>query len=440
MIERILGLVTLVWLVGQWRTWSVPYASMIAIGWVLLALSLGLGWGFRWQLLPLLVVGSLLVLGWVLPAIAWPKWIFWVGNIGGILLVLTGAALSECMPARGLPAPTGPYGVGKQQVLLGEHDIHLWYPADPLTLGKTAVYHPNARQAFDGTMGMPGWLFAHLSRYPTDAILQAPMMAEVPKRPLVLYLHGASSMTVDNTALMQELASHGFIAAALPVNFSMEAAGISPELARTATTEAQTSLVSQLIEKALPHQVARVEQMYQLLVSHLTAEQWPIAKDQLAIIGHSFGGTTGLKWAAAHQPTAVVVSLDGPVDISHFPEASTPVLYFSSFDPAMPAEEVSRKRVPLPMYVEVKTKELAAVQQLMQGENRTWIRQSEAGHLDLTDLPFLLPLMKTPGYDHKQGHADRVALITAWLNRRLKGSPDDRPLPIGATLERVKAP
>jgi predicted dienelactone hydrolase len=123
-----------------------------------------------------------------------------------------------------LPAPTGPYVVGRtsfEWVDVARDErftddpadhreliVWLWYPAEPRTDAELAPYLPGIWGELVGeALGMD------LSSVHVHAILDAPVASEQQRYPLVIVSPGNGFMPAVYTALAEELASHGFVVA-----------------------------------------------------------------------------------------------------------------------------------------------------------------------------------------------------------------------------------
>jgi dienelactone hydrolase len=129
-----------------------------------------------------------------------------VGLAFGMGGVFMGHALFE------LPAPTGPFPVGTASFAVprpvqpgdaapGQFVVQMWYPA--LASNVRAPYGT-------GTGGVKAWLYHHLVRThsTTDAV------AADRQSSVLLYVPAWGGERTENTALIEELASHGYAVAA----------------------------------------------------------------------------------------------------------------------------------------------------------------------------------------------------------------------------------
>jgi len=146
------------------------------------------------------------------------------------LLAVAGAWTIYMFPIANLPAPSGPYSVGVRTFELSDPDrlgvfqaqdgearrllIRTWYPADPEEGAQRARYFSEAEA--DTTAHGLGQLvqfpplLSYLKHVRTNSFEDAPLAADAASLPTVIYSHGYVSFLGQNTALMEELASHGY--------------------------------------------------------------------------------------------------------------------------------------------------------------------------------------------------------------------------------------
>lgn len=151
------------------------------------------------------------------------------GGLFGLLVVLAVAVL-WLFPLKNLPALTGPYAIGVRDFELVDKSRHgllgvapdaprrllvrVWYPASPTDGAHRRAYF-NAQEARTtargvGTLlGFPP-LLSYLRYVSTNAYEDAPLATTAGKLPVVFFSHGYTAYTAADTALMEELASHGY--------------------------------------------------------------------------------------------------------------------------------------------------------------------------------------------------------------------------------------
>ena len=133
-----------------------------------------------------------------------------IGLTGVLALCVTSCALSSVLPMFRLPAPTGSYLVGTRIVQIrtgGESGrelvAQLWYPASP-SHQPLAVYR--RREETTGQSSYQAVL-------PTNSRLDAPVANG--SFPVLLFSPAWGGRRTQNTYLLEDLASHGFIVAAI---------------------------------------------------------------------------------------------------------------------------------------------------------------------------------------------------------------------------------
>jgi|WetSurMetagenome_2_1015567.scaffolds.fasta_scaffold26931_2 hypothetical protein len=171
----------------------------------------------RWQLAP----AGLVLLALVAQALIVRKGpdapFFYVGAV----LLLLSAALAWGLPAGRPPAPDGPFKVGVAESELtrfglapaGNRNltIKLWYPATPE--GKTGEAEPlwSELHLLPEIPGVARALLAYLTRIRTHSVVGANLAVGQGPFPLLIYNHSLLSFASENTLLMEQLASHGFV-------------------------------------------------------------------------------------------------------------------------------------------------------------------------------------------------------------------------------------
>jgi hypothetical protein len=130
-------------------------------------------------------------------------------------------------PTFKLPPPDGPHRVGviafelvdtNRRGLLGtspdlprQIPVRIWYPAADDARGATRAYLESFEaRSLGRNFGEGAHFFAYLSRIDTHSIVDAPVK-QGGGWPVVLYNHGFWCYPEQNTALMEQLASHGYI-------------------------------------------------------------------------------------------------------------------------------------------------------------------------------------------------------------------------------------
>jgi predicted dienelactone hydrolase len=209
--------------------------------------------GWRWQMIPAYLVGAVILI--ISAAKKFlerdakdqpRKWFRTALKIllsgAAILLVLISGILSWAFPVFQLPAPTGPYKVGTSQWFLADksrketltvepddyREISLWswYPAEASGVTRTAAYVSNPKLIGKAIVASPsalrilglkrfreaaaGFLFDYFRLVHTHSYPNATVSRKQAPYPVLIFSHGYGAVAIQNTALMEELASHGY--------------------------------------------------------------------------------------------------------------------------------------------------------------------------------------------------------------------------------------
>lgn len=222
--------------IGFWWATGVPTRLRIVVVASVVALVLGVVavMDHRWQAVGAIAVSLLLLLAVLLGKLREGKKPLRVPYVSGSLLTLLGVGafgLLFAFVVTTLPAPTGEHPVGvrdfdltddtRMGVLAAGDDeprrllVRVWYAAGDVT-GLSPRPYFDDREAvttatgLGSTLGMP-FFFQYLKHSSTNSHENAPLMDGAANQPVVIYSHGYTSFLGQNTALLEELASHGYI-------------------------------------------------------------------------------------------------------------------------------------------------------------------------------------------------------------------------------------
>jgi len=196
--------------------------------------------GYRWQMLPAYVLVVVLFLV-TLPRLWKPqppekKWSGWAiaGSVLGLLVWLIALAVPYALPVPKIPEPTGPHAIGTQTFHMVDTSrdefytddpadkreimMQIWYPAEPDADGETAVYLEDLDvmgSVLAERLNLPSFLLDHINLTKLSAKIDVDVLAEGEPFPVLLFSHGLRGMRQQNTAMVQELVSHGFVLATI---------------------------------------------------------------------------------------------------------------------------------------------------------------------------------------------------------------------------------
>lgn len=196
--------------------------------------------GYRWQMLPALVMCPLFLL------ISLPAMIRFMRKQPGIkktplaliviafILFIVSLALPILLPIPNLPVGGGPFKVGTFSMELTDSSrnelyscdpnetrrimVQVWYPAEPEPGNKIAPWMERADivgPAISTYLKLPAFFLDHLKYAKTGAYLDAPVSRSEAPYPVLLFSHGWNGFRAQNTFQALKLASNGFVVAAI---------------------------------------------------------------------------------------------------------------------------------------------------------------------------------------------------------------------------------
>ena len=214
---------------GRWHAWIGIAADIVAVAQAAIE-------GYRWQMLPLdvvIAITAILSLLSLLKRTTSPsprRFAFRIGQTAlGLLLAVLVAAPAMLFPVPVLPIPTGPYAVGTLSFALTDASridpyapnpgtprellARVWYPAQT-TAAPNAPWVSGIERitgAFARSGGLPSFFFSHLVYARAHSVQDAPLAAAEPQYPVLHFSHGLGGITSQDTFLVEELASRGYI-------------------------------------------------------------------------------------------------------------------------------------------------------------------------------------------------------------------------------------
>ncbi len=304
--------------------------------------------GIRWQMIPV-YIPALLLFVWGLyklvniyriqiGAIKQSKEETPRKKLGIVLLVLSivlsGSTLfiDSILPVFILPEPSGAYSIGtvtfdltdttRNETFTENPDdyrrilIKAWYPSDDVTGYAMAPYVDSPSQFGEGiqrSWGFPSLITSHFSLVKTHSYVDAPLSQSESSFPVLIFSHGYGGLIMQNTILMEELASNGFIV--FSISHSYEAAVTSfPD--GSVIYEASDEMYADIPNSLQIWANDTVFLLNQLEIAD-NANIPSILHDGLDLtrigaFGHSFGGTTSEEVALTDVRIDVGISFDSP--------------------------------------------------------------------------------------------------------------------------------
>lgn len=325
--------------------------------------------GGRWQMAPAYaatLVVLALALAFAYGAAPLPlRWLAPTG-IGVLAATLTASFLSTALPVFTLPAPQGPYAIGTRiQHLVDparrepsgpdrnaprELMVQIWYPADPAASEPIARYRERQATTLRG---------ARFSLVQTHARMDAPALAGKDPFPVLIYVPSWIGVRTENTALIEQLVSEGYVVAGIDHPYGSETVVfpdgriVGTRLDKIGGYSSDASF-RRFIAIAEAEQTLRAQDA-SFVLSTLTALNADGSGDRLAgrldlarvgIFGFSFGGGVAVEAAASDRRFKAGIDMDGMrVGESAVTGPPVPFLYMlEDYDPRPEAISDPRRR------------------------------------------------------------------------------------------------
>ncbi|MHA1906021.1 MAG: alpha/beta hydrolase family protein [Candidatus Thorarchaeota archaeon] len=321
--------------------------GLMTIASVILTLVVGILYGFRWQLLPIYLPVLIFIIYELFQQrnMLKSKVEVSTAQIQGtrkkfgaaiviIMLVLmaTSVVLDSMLPMFVLPEPTGEYNVGtinfeltdtsRNETFTADPDdyrrflIQAWYPTDDVT-GLAPIpyieYPTEFGTAVENSFGFPPIIVSHFPLVKTHSYRDAPLSDAESEFPVLLFSHGYGGFVYQNTILMEELASQGYVIFSISHTYE-SAATVFPngDVAYEANPEDYSNIASSLDIWAADSMYL-LDQLEIVANDNIPQEFWThLDLDTIGAFGHSFGGTTAEELCIIDPRVDAGISFDSP--------------------------------------------------------------------------------------------------------------------------------
>ncbi|MGH8445823.1 MAG: hypothetical protein ACREVL_11180 [Solimonas sp.] len=418
------------------------------------------------------------------------------GTLFGLLAALAVAAI-VLFPVGRLPAPTGTHAVGVRSLELDDAArpgvfaakpdeprrllVRVWYPAQTVQGLKAMPYFSAAEaehsaRSLGALIGFPP-LLTYLKHARTNSYEGAPLLSGAQQLPTIFFSHGYTSSLGQNAALMEELASHGYVVYSVQHTYDSSATVFpdgdvlptDPALVEQGKAEAQRSdprpaamvqgFTSADLDQRLQGQLQYAQQVLDKgeRIATESAPVWvadrifvhdrlqrgevPVEIVQIAAasdfahtgeMGMSFGGSTSGGLCMVDPRCAAAVNLDGG-DFHYAPfdaDSPVPVLMFYTNIASLYRMMGVTPQVPLRGYNDF------SYERFENAGTRPdvyRVQMPSAEHLGLTDFPLF---MRRPLRDPLLGTTPADVMIRVqrdfvrgFFDRHLRGIASDFPQP-----------
>lgn len=258
-----------------------------------------------------------------------------------VLAAITGVAYVEFQGHQtlALPAPTGPYAVGRMEYDWTDQSridplapqagtkrelvVWAWYPAERVPGAQPAPYLPSKwGQLIDQQRGFLGQQLIHSNALTqTHSFENAPLAVGSARYPVLIFEPGLGNIPTQYTTLLEDLASHGYIIFAINPTYSADVV-VFPDgrvadgtaAGKLDTKENVQTAANQLIEVWSQDVIFVMNQLDRLNATPGNSFSGRLDLTRLGVFGHSFGGATAAQ--VCHMDTRCKAGIDIDGDLA----------------------------------------------------------------------------------------------------------------------------
>jgi predicted dienelactone hydrolase len=294
--------------------------------------------GYRWQLLPAYGLAiTVFALAMIRRADRKPTG-SWSSNLLALLAFFFAGALPVLLPVPRLNSPDGPYAVGTRTLELIDTSrtdpyapdanqprrllVQLWYPAEQASGGRPAPWMEAAEivaPAVAAWINLPSFFLDHLALSRSPAF-QDVEVAPGERFPLVLFSHGYGGFRAQNTNQAINLASHGYIVAAVEHTYGAvlsvfpdgSVAYHNPETLPSGLSEQESLQATRRLGEQWAGDLAYVLG-YLSSLDQTSTQGWfsnRLDMDWVGVMGHSTGGGAAIEFCGRDPRCDAILTMD----------------------------------------------------------------------------------------------------------------------------------
>ena len=353
-----------------------------------------------------------------------------------------------------LPAPTGLYAVGRESFHWTDNSrkegltddpsdnrelmVHIWYPVKPVDKTMVSPYIPNLdrlKSALDSSQ------FSILSSVQAHTFAHAKLLTARRRYPVLIFSHGNQMSSFLYTAVIEDLASHGYIVATIDhpyeaiftvfpddrvVAYSEDK---RPKSDAPSFREELMRYLRERIDNRAADIVFVVNQLVKLNANKNSQFSGRLDLASIGVFGHSNGGTAAAQACQIDKRVKACINLDGRAAAGPFyPNASgsgpeQPFMYVAKPLRVLTDKELAEQKVTREQFEQERGKTLTRENELMRSVKSVSYRViiKSATHESFSDEPLLLSGTKS-GPEAVESGITRVVreYILAFFDRYLR--------------------
>jgi predicted dienelactone hydrolase len=439
-LEIILIIVILTAALVQLKNANPRWPNVLTFIGILVAICYAVRDGVPWQMFPVFV-GLLLLLICQSRGIRSTRKTLFVSSI--MALSVLSFVLLLLVPMFTLPKPTGPYQVGTRIIYLKDTSriedqgtqpglprelmVQIWYPADPSN-NHLAVYQRRS----ETTLGT-----SYRSVLSTNSRVDAPIAIQGNPFFVLLFNHGWGGRRTQDTFLTEDLASHGYVVAAIDHTYNAgrvampdhrvidDAFGFDP-INPEVRTAAQ---IRDVWNKELNKWVADESFVLSMLQNDNLDKTSPwygrLNTTSVGAFGHSFGGAASVQICSTDPRVRAGLNMDGWTfgDISHRQPNDLLMFIYETASTPQPQYLNSKDRATR-IGTELDVNDMEQVDSSLKQDGGYKLFVDGTSHMDFTDHSLVFPWREWKDRDHISPARIQTivrAYVLAFFDKTLRG-------------------
>lgn len=379
-----------------------------------------------------------------------------------LILICISTALAYFIPVYKLPKPTGIYKVGTQTFNFldesrneiftdNQNDkrqlvVQIWYPAGSVKNKKQGNLFPKDKSIFNEykrlygkAWGIPGFILDYWKYVKNNSFRGAEILSNKGSFPLIIISHGMANGSVLHTSQAENLASHGYIVAAVDHTYSTTATAFLNGKVTGFETDISGKKFSDegvRYENVWTEDIAFVIDQIEKLNNGDKMFSKRINMNSIGVMGHSFGGATAFNALYLNPKIDVGIDMDGSLCIvDNRMDIKKPFMFMLSenyfgaknFEKNISDEELRKHRLTRDEYIKLversEKEEQIMKSVLRNGGTRIYIKGTE--HMNFNDLQLISRIVR---FTRQTGDIDELRswnivnnYIIDFFNLHLKG-------------------
>ena len=396
-----------------------------------------------WQIAPA-YLGTLLIAFSIFSPRRWSLTALRFAGAAGLVLLLGSMTCLIVLPLFHLPKPTGPYSVGTCIFHLvdpsrrdasfpsGHRElmVQMWYPTQAHK-GQLANY----RRSKETTL-----LSSYDAVLKTHSRLNAPIVRAASSFPVLLFNPGWGGQRTQNTFQMEDLASHGFVVAAIDhTHNSMPVAFPSGQVLGSSEPRAIDDFTGMTLDQSIAFGVAELntETEDDIVALNFLSGKTQDRRDpwfglldtnRTGAFGHSFGGAVAIEACFRDPRILSALNMDGTMfgQIQHGP-LNKPLMVMYDSDWPFIQKDVEGERHSTYIGDELDMRDLASLQRSFEASGGYLLGISGTKHMNFTDRSLYSPfksLTDSGTIDPAYAHSIINQYTLAFFSHTLRGTAE----------------